>query len=244
MGAAGDDVERFFHHLARTLAEEHPDRLRRAIPLAEIHQSIVPYRTHRRALGLASSDEYETVLLRLCAGEGDLVRVEPDAVRDRFAREAASAHPDLDILHQHGEVTVTLARDAVVQSLSADTVPSAASPALPYFAEPQAEPLPGSAEPAFQPILADMGDANLGDANLGDAAGSTAGSPVAAEPEAVDQEPPSCAFCGGLFPTGRPVQFCPHCGQSVATPRCRVCIEKLEPAWRHCVNCGAAVRSP
>ncbi len=251
MGPAGADVDRFFHHLARTLADSDPARLRRPIPLAEIHQSLVPYRSHRRALGLASSDEYETVLLRLCAGEGDLVRVDPDTVRDRFAREAASAHPDLDILHQHGEVTITLSREAVMRALKPE---SPASPPLPGspphlpFAEPQADMLPGSAEPAFQPIaeaerdLLPADDIRREGRSPPDATLGSATAPSSRVDEGADERL-SCAWCGGLLPAGRPAHFCPHCGQSLAQPRCRQCGAELERAWRHCVDCGAPVRS-
>lgn len=57
-------------------------------------------------------------------------------------------------------------------------------------------------------------------------------------------KPPSCSRCGGPLPTGRVVNFCPQCGQSLARTRCAECKTELEPTWRHCVNCGAAVPDP
>ena len=63
------DLERFFRRLVANLAGTDPALLHRPIPLEDIHQSIVPYRTNRRALQLESSEDYELVLLRLCAGE-------------------------------------------------------------------------------------------------------------------------------------------------------------------------------
>ena len=44
---------------------------------------------------LESSEDYELVLLRLCAGEGGLVRTEPEEARARFAEELQSPNPDL-----------------------------------------------------------------------------------------------------------------------------------------------------
>ena len=87
------DLERFFRRLVANLAASDPARLHRPIPLEDIHESIVPYRSNRRALLLDSSEDYELVLLRLCAGEGGLVRTEPEEVRARFAEEAGAPTP-------------------------------------------------------------------------------------------------------------------------------------------------------
>ena len=78
------DLERFFRRLVVTLAATDPARLHQPLRLEAIHESIIPYRSHRRALGLESSEDYELVLLRLCAGEGGLARTEPEEVRARF----------------------------------------------------------------------------------------------------------------------------------------------------------------
>jgi tRNA(Ile2) C34 agmatinyltransferase TiaS len=59
--------------------------------------------------------------------------------------------------------------------------------------------------------------------------------------EAVEPLRPTCLFCGGSLPTGRTVNFCPHCGQSQTQILCPECRSEVEPGWRHCVNCGAAV---
>ena len=61
-------------------------------------------------------------------------------------------------------------------------------------------------------------------------------------PAAADQDArPMCLYCGGSLPAGRPVNFCPHCGQSQTQLLCPECRSEVEPGWRHCVNCGAAV---
>ena len=46
---------------------------------------------------------------------------------------------------------------------------------------------------------------------------------------------------GGRLPTGRAVNFCPHCGQNQTLTLCPECRSEVEPGWRHCVNCGRAV---
>ena len=93
--------------LVRNLASTDPARLHRPIPLQDVLHGIVPYRTNRRALQLDTSEDYEMVLLRLCAGEGSLVRTEPEAARARFAQEVQSPNPDLHVLYSFENVQVT-----------------------------------------------------------------------------------------------------------------------------------------
>ena len=50
-----------------------------------------------------------------------------------------------------------------------------------------------------------------------------------------------CLYCGAALPD-RPVKFCPHCGQSQVAMVCPACHADVEPGWRHCVNCGVALR--
>jgi len=64
---------------------------------------------------------------------------------------------------------------------------------------------------------------------------------AAENPEAAEPPRPSCLYCGGSLPTNRTVNFCPHCGQSQTQILCPECRSEVEPGWRHCVNCGAAV---
>lgn len=67
------------------------------------------------------------------------------------------------------------------------------------------------------------------------------GDPTAPAPETRAPQPQVCQFCGQGLPTGRPVNFCPHCGLNVATRRCPGCSAEVQPGWRFCVTCGRAV---
>ena len=111
------ELERFFRRLVANLAGSDPARLHRPIPLEDIHESIVPYRSNRRALLLESSEDYELVVLRLCAGEGGLVRTEPEEARARFAEEAASTNPDLHVLHKFEHVLVSIRSEPLARAL-------------------------------------------------------------------------------------------------------------------------------
>jgi hypothetical protein len=87
-------LERLFAQLVRNLAAISPARLRTPMTLAELRESIIPYRANRRALQLESVEDYELVVLRLCAGEGGLVRTEPEEVRARYLGSADVTTPD------------------------------------------------------------------------------------------------------------------------------------------------------
>ncbi len=201
------DLERFVRRLVGNLASTDPARLQRPIPLEEVRRTIVPYRTNRRALGLESSEDYELVVLRLCAGEGGFVRTEPEEARARFVAELRSPNPDLSVLDAVEHVLLTLRAEPLARALEPE-------PGHAY-----APPLPVSDVPEF-PELEEP-----------------------AEPEAPEEPvPPHCLSCGGTLPAHRAVNFCPHCGQSQTVAVCPQCHGELEPGWRHCVNCGAAVR--
>lgn len=205
------DLEHFFRHLVSRLAAGDPARLNRPIPIADIQTSILPYRVHRRALGLESSEDYEFLLLRLCAGEGGLARTEPPEVQARLRAELASPNPDLSLLREHGDALVTLAGVPVAQALMADSdreyaPPGAVAPG----------PAPAGAPPGRDP-----------------AKETTAPGP---------SHTPCCPACGGALPTGRAVKFCPFCGAGQTPGRCPACGAEIEPEWRHCIDCGAALR--
>ena len=64
------DLERLVRQLVDNLSAIDPARLQQPVTLADIRDTIVPYRATRRALQLESSEDYELALMRLCAGEG------------------------------------------------------------------------------------------------------------------------------------------------------------------------------
>jgi predicted RNA-binding Zn-ribbon protein involved in translation (DUF1610 family) len=233
------DVERFFRRLVGNLAATDPARLHRPVSLDDISRSILPYRANRRALGLDTSEDYELVLLRLCAGEGGLVRTEPEEVRARFAQEIRSPNPDLHVLWSFENVHVTLRAEPLARALDASSDQAYAPP-------------PTDVVPDLEEELARLHDLReFAEAELPGVealrAPSPATEPVAGEPdEAAELElpetetRPSCPYCGGSLPVDRAVNFCPHCGQSQTKLLCHECRSEVEPGWRHCVTCGAA----
>ncbi|HEY8257227.1 MAG TPA: zinc ribbon domain-containing protein [Gemmatimonadales bacterium] len=218
------ELERFFRRIVLNLAAIDPGRLRHPVPLAEIPFSIVPYRTNRRVLQVDTSEEYEMVLLRLCAGEGDYLWTEPEEVRLKFEAEAGSSNPDLEIVYRFEDVTVTLRPERVTLALQ-----TSAYEAQTQMFEPGA--------PSFEPPAISL----------------RAPAPTE-EPEAIPEDEiadddcipaeemtgSQCVYCGGSLPD-RPLNFCPHCGQSQVALVCPHCHADVEAGWRHCVNCGRAL---
>ena len=103
-----NDLERLFRLIVNSLSTTDPARLRRAIPLADIRDSIAPYRATRRALQWESSEDYELALMRLCAGEGGFARLDNEDLGRAFAHEIKSRNPDLTLLRQHERVGLIL----------------------------------------------------------------------------------------------------------------------------------------
>jgi predicted RNA-binding Zn-ribbon protein involved in translation (DUF1610 family) len=239
------DLERFFRRLVERLGATDPSRLHRPLALDEIMYTLVPYRANRRALGVDTSEEYELVVMRLCAGEGELVRTEPEEARVRFVRELATPNPDLAALHSFESVLITLRPEPLARALgpanassepvlkrrdslddASDAISLPEIPGLEEWRGPlernEPEPEAPESEPESLDLEADEPD-------------------VDPDPETIPDPPSRCLYCGGRLPTSRAVNFCPHCGQSQTLALCPECRSEIEPGWKHCVNCGHAV---
>lgn len=210
-----DDLERFFRQIVRNLAATDPSRLHRPLPLNDLRDSIVPYRANRRALQLESSEDYELVLMRLCAGEGGFARTEPAEVRAEFEIEVGSSNPDLEIVHRYQNAVVSLEPKPLALVLNHEPGLAFAPPdhSGRLSMEKAAATLPEL--PSVEPLGADADSAGAGGDRIS-----------------------QCGLCGRVLPTGRVVNFCPHCGGSQGLARCPACRSELEAGWRHCVSCG------
>jgi hypothetical protein len=110
------DVERLFQQIVQNLTAVDPARLRQPLTVAELRDFIVPYRANRRALQLESSEDYELAVIRLCAGEGGLARLESSEAEADFASELGSPNPDLTVVDRHGKAVITLNPQAIARA--------------------------------------------------------------------------------------------------------------------------------
>lgn len=101
-------VDRFFHVLVQEIRSRVPSYLKSSFTVAEIYQTLVPYRTHRDRIGAEMNGDYEDALLRLLAGEGDYLTLESDAARQRLEREAGLPHPNTGLYREYAAVGVRL----------------------------------------------------------------------------------------------------------------------------------------
>jgi len=218
-----DELDRLFQRLVEVLAQD----VRLAVPFrsADVYERLVPYRSSRSALRVATHQDYEMTVLRLLAGERGYVRIEPDDVREGLEREAGAVNPDTALFRGFPDASVMINRLAAERFLRGDR---AYAPPPPDEA-PEPEPLAAEAE------RDDDEAGRLGEE--GPRPGSPFPLPFSMESDAPDQ----CPYCGGVLPGNRKLNFCPHCGQPPSGElRCPACGSEVDVGWTYCVGCGRA----
>jgi len=203
-----DDLDRLFQRLVHNIRNGHAEYLSVPFTVQELYDTLVPYRHYRRDLGIETNQDYEAALTRLLSGENGYIRAD-QSMQDRLKKELASQHPDLGAFRDYAETRISLV-PAAVQKL-------------------------GVSIPAQ----------NAGGYSVGTRApgatggnGSTEATTLAVPALSSVDVPDGCRFCGGTLPQGRPVTYCPHCGQNLAAKHCEGCGSELDPIWKFCVNCG------
>ena len=224
-----DDVERMYRHLVHIIRTKFTPLLTQPFEVGELVQTILPYRLHRRELGLQSNRDYEMALLELLAGPRGYLVVD-DRMRDTLAAQLAAATPDPSVIRDFATAHVALAPEWL-HLLDAQSRASGTQGAV------------GTATPAragLGPHRTGSGSFPATAAPLASAGASDAAAPRrAAKPIAVGADE-HCTFCNGELPAGRQISFCPHCGQDLTMVHCPACGSELERGWKFCVTCGRA----
>lgn len=141
-----DDLTRFAWKLAERLGADGEGPLR-PVSVATIRGQLLPYRTHRSALGLESMEDYESVLLRLVAEEGGYVRTQPMEAAERCRQVLQEPNPDLGVLDEVAESTIQLTSIAAGR-IVADEPPPAPAPAPVEPPREEVAPPPPTPQPA------------------------------------------------------------------------------------------------
>ncbi|MEO8636889.1 MAG: zinc ribbon domain-containing protein [Gemmatimonadales bacterium] len=255
------DLERLFRRLVDNLIAIDPARLHRPIALSDLLTSVIPYRTTRRALNIDSAEDYDTLILRLTAGEGGYVRMLSDDVAQVLRDQLASPNPDLSVLRDHAKAELVLGTEPLAHALGPGPDEAFAPPEDDDFAPIERPPVGTPPLPAGTPALPAETPAPPPPALRLETRRQMAFSAEPTPPPTpamvpppprmtAEPEPPRtrrrdsgvrCGFCGGQLPGGRTVNFCPHCGQNQSLTRCPDCQADLELGWRHCINCGHVV---
>src|SRR5205823_1356896 len=105
-----DDLDRLFERLVSVLADDAPGRLAVPFPAAEVYERLVPYRSNRSILRVATHQDYEMAVLRLLAGERGYASLEPTEVQDALRREAGESNPDTTLFRQFPDAILSLNR--------------------------------------------------------------------------------------------------------------------------------------
>ncbi len=103
-----DLLERFHRVLVDETREKRPDYLEAPFTVAEIYQNLVPYRTHRDAIGVEMNGDYEDTLLRLLAGEGDYLILESEVARREMRDELKGSNPNTGLFRDFAAADVRL----------------------------------------------------------------------------------------------------------------------------------------
>src|SRR5213083_412281 len=113
-----DELDRLFGLLVAALARE--TRIAVPFPAADVYERLVPYRSNRSHLNVATHQDYEMAVLRLLSGERNYVQLEPENVREAMQREIATINPDPAYFRSFPEAQVMVNGHAAERALLAD----------------------------------------------------------------------------------------------------------------------------
>jgi len=207
-----DELDRLFSLLVAALARE--TRVAVPFPASDVYERLVPYRSNRSRLNVATHQDYEMAVLRLLAGERSYVQLEPENVREVMQREIATINPDPAYFRTFPDAQVMVNGRAAERVLLADRAyaPSSAAEDEELLDTTGENPVPVPFAPraAFRaPKPKDALTAN------------------------------QCEYCGGVLPAKRDARFCPHCGQpQEGELKCPGCGSALDVGWAYCLACG------
>jgi hypothetical protein len=211
-----DELDRLFGCLVESLVATGPGRLAVPFIAAELYERLVPYRSNRARLNVATHQDYEMTVLRLLAGERGYAQLEPADVQEALRREAESQNPETGVFRSFPDAQVMINRLAAERFLKAERA----------FAPPL------STAPAISDGESDEETENEEEPEV-----ASTGSHFSFDES--EASSPQCAYCGGTLPAIRKVNFCPHCGQPPSGElRCPACGSEVDVGWAYCVGCG------
>jgi hypothetical protein len=213
-----DELDRLFGLLVAALARE--TRVAVPFPAADVYERLVPYRSNRARLNVATHQDYEMAVLRLLAGERHYVQLEPENVREAMQREIATINPDPAYFRSFPDAQVMVNGRAAQRVLLADRAYAPPSDQddddlLDTTGENPIPPAADTSAPFVHPSRFR----------------------VARPPDALAEH--QCEYCGGVLPLNREARFCPHCGQpQEGDLKCPGCGNPLDVGWAYCLSCG------
>jgi len=240
-------VDRFHRVLVEEIRRTRPEYLEKPFTVAEIYQSLVPYRSHRDRIGVEMNADYEEALLHLLGGNEEYLILDSQAARDRIRRELASSNPNTGVFRDFAALSVRLDPEKAGKVPAIGVLPGSGASAAPEDAAesgtlfddaPAAQhPTPSSrpSNPASQ-ASAPASQASASASHPSASAPRPAAVPAPPRPDA--SAPDDCPDCGRDLPDRPGLRFCPYCGVDVLVSNCAACGEELDREWAFCVACG------
>ena len=240
-----DDLTRFARRLVEQLSAG-SEGAHRPVAVSLVREKLMPYRVHRRALQLDSVEDYETVLLRLVAGERGFVRTMPPAAALRCQKELAGANPDLSVLDEVAESTIQFTSLAAAQVVGDE--PEKGEGETGKGSNPSPSPIVTEAPPQRASSLPKLEIKARRTAEISTVPPANPlpipDKPMPEPAKAADARATGCPQCQKSIPAGRKVVFCPWCGERLIPFSCPRCQTELDSAWQHCITCGTPVKDP
>ena len=210
---------RLFATLLSEIRTRWPEYLRSRFTVAEIYQNLIPWRSHRNTMDIATSAEYEQALLRLLAGEGDYLALESQAAREEIQAELKARFPNTGLYRDFAAVGVRLNPSRL----------------------PVRDDGPGHRETVTS-NLPDQDGPGVAEREPDAAAEITAPAAAGAQAGYGGAVGRACSGCERELPDVEGVRFCPFCGQDARIVACSGCGMRVEAEWSYCVGCGRRAR--
>src|SRR5256886_16684291 len=115
-----DDWDRLFERLVSVLASDATGRLAVPFPAAEVYERLVPYRSNRSTLKVATHEDYEMAVMRLLSGERGYASLDLPDVQEALGRVAKESNPDTGLFRQFSHAILSLNPIAAERVLPAD----------------------------------------------------------------------------------------------------------------------------
>jgi hypothetical protein len=218
MNATDSPLHRFHRFLVETLRDRDPAALERPFTVAEIYQDLVPYRRYRDRIGVEMNGDYEHLLLRLLAGEGEFVRLESEPALKAIRKELEQANPNTGVYRDYAAADARLLDTRVPDGWEEEQ----------DEADTDAQ---GTEAEDGQPVLSLHREGARGGTPRSARAPSTGAEAVVG----------ACPWCEQALPERSDLRYCPRCGADVRVTPCAACEAPLEPGWLFCVACGHEV---
>jgi hypothetical protein len=209
-----DELDLLFRRLV--IAAHAAGALERPIEIGEILDKFAPYRAAKRDGLLDTNDDYLHALMRLVAGEREMLYAD-DLLQDDVRAELDSPNPELTTLRSYATSKVRIAT-VLAQTVLAGDIDIDMHPPTPLATAAVPPKRASGATPPMAPKY----------------------TPVAAAPAVAPAATiaSGCPYCAQPIPAGRPIKFCPTCGQNLLVRRCPGCSAEIESGWKFCVTCG------